>query len=83
MTDILIGFFDMVGSFINSVLPTLSDTGFSNISAAIGFFAKFIGAANYLFPVDTLVEIFSLYISIKLFLIGWWFFAWLIRTVRG
>jgi hypothetical protein len=73
----------MIGSFINSVLPTLSNTGVSQISDAISFFANLIGAANYLFPVDTLFEIMGIYISIKTFLMGMWLFNWIVRTVRG
>ena len=83
MTDILIGFFDMIGSFINSVLPTLDNSGVSQISDAITFFANLIGAANYLIPVSTIFEITGILISYKLYLMGLWLFSWIVKTVRG
>jgi hypothetical protein len=83
MTDILCGFFDMIGNFISSVLPDLSNSGISQISDSVKFFANLIGAANYLFPVSTLFEIMGIFIAFKIYTMGLWFFGWLIRTIRG
>lgn len=83
MTDLLCGFFDLIGDLLNSLLPSMPTNGAGSISSAIAFFVNLIGAANYLFPVSTLFEAIGILMVYKVFNMSVWIVNWVIRTVRG
>lgn len=81
MTKIICNFLDFLGNSLNFLLPSISDTGVSQVSDAVLFFVKFISAADYLFPVSTLFTVIGIVVSYKLFMVSWWVINWILKAV--
>lgn len=83
MQNIICGFFDLIGSFLDSLLPNMSSNGFSQITDALTFFVSLISGADYLFPVSTLFQVIGIVMSYKVFMFSTWIANKVITLIRG
>ncbi len=83
MQNLLIGFFDAIGNFLNSILPNLGDSGLSGVSDSIQTIVKFIAGADYFIPVETIFQITGIVMGYYVFVIGLWVFNWVVKLIRG
>jgi hypothetical protein len=83
MQNIIIGFFDLLGELLDSLLPHMSSNGITQITDAVQFFINLISASNYLFPVTTAFTITGIVMGYKVFMFGWWIVSKVIDLIRG
>ncbi|MNN67895.1 hypothetical protein D3C81_1835560 [compost metagenome] len=82
MTNILIGLLDFLSMILNG-LPSFSGAGTSEIGNAVLYMVKFISFANYLIPVDTILQVTMIVVGYKLTMMGIWLVNWVIHVIRG
>lgn len=79
--DFLIG---GVADLINSLASTLPTWSFvHDISVDVALLTPYFQKANVLLPVDTMLEIFALLISLELMLIAFYWIMRIINLIRG
>lgn len=83
MQNIICGFFDLIGSLLNALLPNMNTDGMTNISEAIVYFVNLISVADYLIPVSTIFQVTGIVMSYKLFMFSTWVANKVITLIRG
>lgn len=71
------GFFNLLAN----VLP--SGNYFSNLNSAVSWLYNTMYGLNWLAPIDTIISILGLIVTIELFFFLWYSISWFIRLVRG
>lgn len=82
MTDIAVGFLEMLQSWIGK-LPDLSvdSSVISSMTSAADTVISFIAAANYIVPISTILLILSIVYGFKLLKFSVFIINWVIRRI--
>lgn len=85
MTDIIIGFLNMIGGLIVNVFPSFSSDSSVNgvIANAIITVLDFVADSNFLVPINTILIILGIIIGYRIIMFSIFTVNWIIKRIRG
>jgi len=81
MTNVIVGFFNALKGFFNTVIPSMNGDFTGNVASGITWMANLINASDFLIPVSDIFAILIIVVGIKLFIFGVFCVNWVLRFI--